>query len=89
VGYLKHPIVTISDIEPYESLKDFTAELGNYCAVGQHDNIELIITMSKNKRNIWIGTGLGMEKILTDEKIQYIIDTEIIPYFRKEEYFLV
>jgi len=45
--------------------------------------------MSKNKRNIWIGTGLGTEKILTDEKIQYIIDTEIIPYFRKEVYFLL
>lgn len=81
-------IVTIADIKPYESLKDFTSDLGNYWGVGQVDkNNGLIITVSRNMRNIWIGSGLGTEKILTDEILKNIIDTKIIPYFKRGDYF--
>lgn len=81
-------IVTIADVKPYKSLKDFTTDLGNYWGVGQAglDN-GLIITVSKNMRNIWIGTGLGTQIILTDEILKNIIETDIIPYFQNGDYF--
>jgi uncharacterized protein len=81
-------IVTIASVKPYETLKDFTTDLGIYWGVGQTDlDNGLIITVSKNMRNIWIGSGLGTEKILTDEILKDIIDTKIIPYFKTGDYF--
>jgi uncharacterized protein len=81
-------IVTISDVKPYESLTDFTTDLANYWGVGQADKDNgLVITVSKNIKNVRIGTGLGTEKILTDKILKEIIDLEMIPYFKKGEYF--
>lgn len=81
-------IVTIPNVYPYETLKDFTTDLGNYWGVGQADKDNgLIITVSKSMRNIWIGSGYGTEKILTDEILKNIIDTVIVPYFKSGDYF--
>lgn len=81
-------IVTIDDIEPYGSLKDFTSDLGNFWGVGEMDEDNgLIITVSKKMRNVWIGTGLGTQKILTDDKLKSVVDTQMIPYFKRDEYF--
>lgn len=81
-------IVTIDSVSPYSSLKDFTTDLGNFWGVGQKNiNNGLIITISKSMRQGWIGTGLGTEQILTNEKLQVIFDSEMIPRFRKGEYY--
>jgi uncharacterized protein len=81
-------IVTIKDIHPYKSLKDFSTDLGNHWGVGTAGNNNgLIITVSSNLRSIWIGTGVGTQKTLTDEIIQSIIDTEVIPHFKEGDYF--
>lgn len=81
-------IVSIESYEPYSTLRDFTTDLGNYWGVGdQLTNNGLMITISKSKRNIWIGTGLGTEEILTNEIVTDVINTKIIPYFKEGKYF--
>jgi len=81
-------IVSVETYEPYESIKDFTTDLGNFWGIGRADKDNgLIITISKNKRAIWIGTGLGTEKVMTDETVKNIIDTKMIPYFKESNYF--
>jgi uncharacterized protein len=81
-------IVTIPEIKPYESLKDFSTDLGNYWGVGQAEKDNgLIILVSKNMRQIWIGTGLGSEEILTNSILETIISTTIVPPFKKGAYF--
>lgn len=81
-------IVTVESFVPYKSLQDFTTDLGNYWRVGQSNkNNGLIITLSKKNRTVWIGTGYGTQEILTDELLQQIIDTQMIPYFKNDEYF--
>lgn len=81
-------IVTVSDIKPYESMQNFTTDLGNYWGIGQNDiDNGLIITVSSKMKSIWIGTGLGTEKILTDDKLKSIIDVNMIPYLKNGQHF--
>jgi len=81
-------IVSVKKYKPYESIKDLTTDLGNYWGVSSADKDNgLIITISKNKRSIWIGTGLGTEKVLTNEIVSNVIDNIMIPYFKKDNYF--
>ena len=47
----------------------------------------LLIVVFKEHHKVRISTGLGTEKVLTDEICKHIIDEEIIPHFKKEEYF--
>jgi len=81
-------IVTISSYEPYATLMEFTSDLGNYWGVGVKgkDN-GLIITVSAESRKVWIGSGYGTEKILKDEILKEIIDTEMLPRVKNAQYF--
>jgi uncharacterized protein len=82
-------IVSVEKYEPYLSLKDLTTDIGNYWGVGSGNKKNgLIISISKNKRTIWIGTGLGTEKVLTDEIVSSVISTKIIPYFKESNYYV-
>jgi uncharacterized membrane protein YgcG len=38
-------------------------------------------------RKIRIENGLGIEKVLTNEKTKEIMDKNIIPYYKKMEYY--
>jgi len=81
-------IITIASIGPYESLQDFTTDLGNYWGAGQAEKDNgLIITFSKERKEIWIGTGYGTEKVLTDEILKNIIDDYMIPMFKQGYYY--
>lgn len=81
-------IVTVQTYEPYKSMKDLTTDLGNFWGVGEEDKDNgLIINISKNKRTIWIGTGLGTEKVLTDEILTNLINTKMLPFFKEGNYF--
>jgi len=79
-------IVTIENVKPYQNLQDFTTDLLNYWGVGLRDkNNGLIITISKSMKSIWIGTGYGTEKVLTNNVLQNIIDTQMVPFFKSDE----
>lgn len=81
-------VVSIKSIGNYTDFKKFAIDLSNYNGVGlkRRDN-GLTIVFSKNLRKIRISTGLGTEKILTDEICKTIIDKTIIPEFRNGDYY--
>ncbi|WP_298324251.1 YgcG family protein [uncultured Dokdonia sp.] len=82
-------IVTIDSITPYNNLKDFSTDLGNEWRIGKaKSNNGLLIVMSKNLKKIRITTGYGTEKILTDKICKEIIDSTIIPEFRRGDYYV-
>ena len=81
-------IVTIESILPYDNLADFTTDLFNQWGTGKagKDN-GLVIVFSQARREVRVGTGYGTEKILTDIICKNIIDNNMIPYFKKQNYY--
>lgn len=81
-------IVTINDIAEYSNFDDYTLDLANYWQIGKlYKNNGLVIAFSTNLREISIKTGTGTEKILTDTICKDVIDQEIVPEFKKGEYY--
>ena len=81
-------IVTISSIEPYDDIGHYAADLAQHWGVGKSDsNNGLLIIFSQPLREIFISTGLGTEKILTDEICKRVIDDIIIPEFREGDFY--
>ena len=76
-------IITVDSIKPYENINDFATDLSNNWGIGKKETDNgLSIVLSKSLGKIRISTGLGTEKILTDEICKDIIDRAIIPEFR-------
>jgi len=81
-------IATLTYIEPYENIKEYSFELANYWRVGQKDkNNGILIALGKGLRKIYIQNGYGIEKRLTDWETQRIIDDIMIPEFKKDQYY--
>jgi uncharacterized protein len=84
-------VVIVDDLgglEPWE----FAARIIDKWGIGQvkEDNgVVLLIkpTGGKNERKIFIGTGRGLEGAIPDLTCKEIVENEIVPHFRKEEYF--
>lgn len=66
---------------------EFADKLFNRWAIGKKgkNNGVLVLVMTESPR-IMIKRGLGIERILTDEKIQEIMDKQIVPHFKKDDY---
>src|SRR5690606_29019432 len=47
----------------------------------------VLILLAKNDRRIAINTGYGVEHLLTDAMSKRIIESDIIPYFKQEDYY--
>jgi len=71
--------------------KDFDSlvfNLFNAWGVGQKEkNNGILIGICTGYRKIRIQNGRGIEKILSDESTKIIIDSFIIPYFKKGDYY--
>lgn len=80
-------VVTVNSIEPYSEIQWYATDLANYWRVGKKEKDNgLLIVLNNNEREIWISTGLGTEKIITDEFLKNTIDSTIIPEFRNGDY---
>ncbi|TRO66797.1 TPM domain-containing protein [Christiangramia sabulilitoris] len=81
-------VVTINSIEPYDQIQWYTTDLANYWGIGSKGRGNgLLILLDNNKKKIWISTGKKTEKILTDKIVKQIIDSIIIPEFKKDKYY--
>ena len=81
-------IVTVDSIKPYNDLHKYATDLGNTWGVGTAEkNNGLVIVLCKPCQGITIATGLGTEKILTDEICKEVIDKTIIPEFKKGDFY--
>jgi len=82
-------VVTIDNYQPYETLFQYSYELAETWGVGQKDKDNgVVIVFGKKIREIRIMTGYGVENLLKDEEAKFIIDSTIIPEFKKGDYFL-
>lgn len=81
-------IITINSIGKYTDFNKFALDLSNDWKVGKKDlNNGLTIVISKKLRNIRINTGNGTQNIISDDFCQMQIDNEIIPNFKKNDFY--
>lgn len=81
-------ILTVDSITPYNNIQKFGTDVANLWGVGKKDsNNGLLIVICKPCRNVSICTGYGTEKILTDSICKVIIDSTLVPSFKKEAYY--
>lgn len=82
-------IVTLDTIGiPNTEFDQFTLGLANKWGIGQKDkNNGILIALCIKMHRLRIHTGKGIEKILTNEATQLIIDSAMLPEIRKGHYF--
>ncbi len=69
------------------SLADYSHRIFNAWGIGQKSkNNGLLLIIFVQDHKMQIETGLGFEKIVTDEICQKILDQEITPRFRKGDF---
>jgi uncharacterized protein len=76
-------VVTLTSLQGY-SIDDFGYQLGRHWGIGQkeRDNGVLLI-VAPNERKVRIEVGYGLEGVLTDALSHSIIQTVILPQFKK------
>ncbi len=84
-------VVTISSLDGY-AIGDYAVRLGHSWGVGQGDNDNGLVIVVKprvgNERGeVFIATGYGLEGAVPDAIARRIVDNEIIPHFRNEDYY--
>jgi Beta-propeller domains of methanol dehydrogenase type len=84
-------VLTISSLGHY-SIADFATGVGHSWGVGQSefDNGVVIVLLPKTEDNdgeIFIATGYGLEAVLTDAICKRIVEQEMIPFFRTDNYY--
>ncbi|MFJ1425391.1 TPM domain-containing protein [Capnocytophaga canimorsus] len=79
-------IAIISDVE--DDINFQAAQMLSQWGVGQKgkDNGVLLL-MAVNQRKIAISTGYGVEGLLTDALSRRIIERDILPHFRNQDYY--
>jgi uncharacterized protein len=77
-------VVTIKSIQNYSDFDQYAVDLSKSWGVGKKEkNNGLTIVFSKSLMKIRISTGIGTEKILTDELCQKVIDQVMVPKFNE------
>ncbi|MCP2728524.1 TPM domain-containing protein [Limnofasciculus baicalensis] len=80
-------IVTLPDIAPSATVKEFTTALFNYWHIGKADrNNGVLFLISQGNRRVEIETGSGLTTILPDDRVSKIIQEEIVPSLKQGDY---
>jgi uncharacterized protein len=79
-------VVTLESLQGYE-IEDFGYQLGRHWGIGQEgkDNGVLLV-VAPTERKVRIEVGYGLEGTLTDALSHEIIETRILPAFKKGDY---
>lgn len=84
-------IVTLNDLKGYD-ISDFAFRLGEKWGVGQkgfNNGIVILIKpkTSRSKGRIFIATGYGLEDVVPDAIAKRIVEVEILPEFRNNNFY--
>lgn len=80
-------IVIVPTTEDYAPV-DYATKLGRAWGIGnKKTNNGVLVLIAKNDRQIFIAPGYGLEGALPDIICKSIIDNEIRPNFKEEDYF--
>ncbi|MCC3537657.1 MAG: TPM domain-containing protein [Microcoleus sp. PH2017_25_DOB_D_A] len=80
-------VVTVPDTKPSATPKAFATELFNSWGIGKKGkNNGVLLLISSGERRVQIETGTGIQGILPDAKTVSIIQTEITPKFKQQDF---
>jgi len=80
-------VVTIINSTNGENINYLGAQWGQKWGIGQEkEDNGILILLAKDDRRIAINTGYGVEHLLTDAMSKRIIERDIIPYFKQNNY---
>lgn len=80
-------VVIIESTGNYE-ISDYAVALGREWGIGNKDiNNGVLLLVAKNDRKMWIATGYGLEGALPDATTKQIIENEIKPNFRENDFY--
>jgi len=80
-------IVIVSSLNDYEPV-DYAVKLGREWGVGgKQFNNGIIVLISTGDRKTFIATGYGLEGAVPDVTAKAIIDNELVPYLKEQDYF--
>lgn len=84
-------VVTVTDLGGYAA-SDYSFRLGEKWGIGQKgkNNGAVILIKPKignSRGSVFISVGYGLEEKLNDARIGRIIDNEMMPYFRQNDYY--
>ena len=71
-----------------QKIEKFSLEVYNRNGIGQRiKNNGVLILLSIQDRQVTIELGYGLENIITDSYAGFILDKDMIPHFKKADYF--
>lgn len=83
-------VVTVTSLDGY-SVEEFALELGRKWGVGKSVNNGVVVLVKPKTRDsggdVTIQVGYGLEGAITDAYCRRIIENQMIPAFREEDYF--
>jgi uncharacterized protein len=80
-------VVTVPETRPSPSPQVFATRLFNHWGIGKPDqNNGILLLVSAGDRQVEIKTGSGIVALLPNMKLQSIIDHDILPQFRAENF---
>lgn len=81
-------VLTIISSTKGENINFLGAQWGEKWGIGQEkEDNGILIILAKDDRKIGINTGEGIEYLLTDALSKRIIERDIIPYFKQNDYY--
>lgn len=79
-------IVILKTLQGYP-IDDYAFQLGEKWGIGQgNTNNGALVLLSMDERKMWIATGYGLEATLTDAMSKRIIENEMKPRFRQNDF---
>lgn len=84
-------VLLVDDLQGY-NVDQYATEIGHSWGVGQQDKGNGVVIVVKPKTDsekgqVSISTGYGMEEYITDATAKNIIEKEMIPAFKEEDYY--
>ncbi|MEM8675184.1 MAG: TPM domain-containing protein [Cyanobacteria bacterium P01_G01_bin.67] len=80
-------VVTVPETAPAASPKAFTTELFNYWGIGKADvDNGVLFLITYGDLRVEIETGSGINHILTNDEVSNIIDTQITPQYKQQNF---
>ncbi|MFW6145661.1 MAG: TPM domain-containing protein [bacterium] len=80
-------VVSLNDLRGYD-ISDYAVRLAHEWGVGQEDKDNgILILVSPENREVFIATGYGLEGAVPDATAKQIVDNEILPHFRNDNYY--
>ena len=79
-------VATVPDLQGYP-IEDYGYQLGRAWGIGQKEaNNGIILLVAPNERRVRIEVGYGLEPIVTDALSYVIINEQILPRFKANDY---